>query len=611
MLRDIAGLFAPQNRRLVRLTTALTGLQELLPEQVMGSEGLSQLFQFNLSLVSQDAGIALKRLIGQPALLEWELAEGGTRPIHGYVTSFSSHGSDGGLARYSATLRPWLWMLSRRCDSRLFQDRTVLQVIAEVFAAYGTLAQFEFRVRQPLKAHSYITQYRETDLNFVQRLLDNEGLFYYFEHAHGQHSLVVADDSTLLQPLPVQPKIRFHSASVTETADSITHWNASRQLQSSRLAVQTFDYKQPANPLAVGLDSLNQQGEVPPLEIFDFPGQYSHSSAEDGENQVRQRLEALEVLAKTFEGDSNCRHMTPGYSFELLQHYGHDQGSIEDRQFLLLQVQHSVANNHLSDSAAHYSNRFTCVRRKIPFRPSSNAPRPLISGPQTAIVVGPPGEDIFTDSLGRVKVQFHWDRYGAHDDKSSCWVRVAQAWASGGFGAVQIPRVGDEVVVSFLDGNPDRPLITGSLYNGQNPPPWPLPENKTQSGLLTRSLQSGAAQANCLRFEDKPGSEQILLHAERFFDTEVEQDETHRVGANRTISVGGTQSETVTGNTSLTVQEGQFSLHVAQQAITLTAATAIKLAVGSSSLTLHSDGTIELSGIKINITGSDRVNLNA
>ncbi|MBJ7223501.1 MULTISPECIES: type VI secretion system Vgr family protein [unclassified Brenneria] len=605
MLMDLAALFAPQNRRLVKLTTPLQGSQELLPDQVTGTEALSQLFNFNLALISQDAGIELKSLIGQPVLLELELAEGGTRPIHGYITRFSSNGSDGGLARYSATLSPWLWMLSRRYDSRLFQDQTVEQVVTQVFATYGALPKFEFRLSKTLKPHSYITQYRESDLNFVQRLLENEGLFYYFEHTPEQHTLVVVDDSTVLQPLPLQPQIRYHSASVTETADTITSWNGSRQLQSGRVAVQTFDYKQPGNLLPVSLDSVNQQGDVMPLEIFDFPGQYTHGSVDDGEVLVRNRLEALEVLAKTFQGDSNCRNMSPGHTFELLQHYDHDQGSPEDRQFLLLSVHHTAGNNHLSGSEPYYANSFTCVRRKIPFRPQLSAQRPVISGPQTAIVVGPPGEEIFTDSLGRVKLQFHWDRYGGRDDKSSCWVRVAQAWASGGFGAVQIPRVGDEVVVSFLEGNPDRPLITGSLYNSQNPPPWSLPENKTQSGFLTRSTKSGAANANFLRFDDKQGNEQILIHAERFMDTEIEQDETHSVGASRTVTVGGTQAHAIKGDTLLNVQEGALTIVADEQHIQIAAKTHITLQVGSSSITLTPEGiTIQAEAIQTQSTGT-------
>lgn len=588
LMEDITALFDPQHRRLIKLTTPLPHDQELLVDTFAGNEGLSTLFSYELSLISQDAHIELKSLIGKPALLEIELVEGGTRLIHGYINDFASSGSDGGLAYYSATLAPWLWMLSRRFDSRIFQEQTVEQVLTQVFAGYGTLPSFQFDLTRPLKTHSYITQYRESDFNFVQRLLDQEGLFYYFEHSHEQHTLVIGDNSTVLTALPEQPRIRFHSTSVTESADAITHWSGSRQLQPSRMAVQTFDYKQPHNALPVVMDSINQQGDVAPFEIFDFPGQYTHGDYDAGERLVRNRLEALEVQAKVFSGSSNCRAMRTGHTFELQHHYEHDQDSPDDRRFLLLALHHEGANNYRSanSAGAYYVNHFTCIRSKIPYRPQPSTERPLLHGPQTAIVVGPPGEEIFTDSLARVKLQFHWDRYGQHDDNSSCWVRVAQAWASSGFGSIQIPRVGDEVVVSFLEGNPDRPLVTGSLYNSQNMPPWSLPQNKTQSGLLTRSTKSGSGAANFIRFEDKQGAEQLLVHAERFMDTEVELNETHSVGNNRSIAVGGSQCETVQHDAQVNIMQGAYTLAVAQKHIEIQANTHLTLRVGNSSLTL-------------------------
>ncbi len=605
---DLATLFAPQHRRLIKLTTPLSSDQMLLVDLFAGSEGLSSLFSYDLSLISQDAHIALKSLIGKPVLLEIELAEGSTQPIHGYITHFANQGSDGALARYTATLEPWLWMLSRRFDSRIFQDQTVEQVLMQVFSAYGTLPRFEFRLTRPLKAHSYITQYRESDFNFVQRLLDSEGLFYYFEHTHEHHTLVVMDNSGLLDPLPAQPKIRFHSASVTETADAITHWGGSRELQSGRMAVQTFDYKQPRNLLPVTMNSINEQGDVEAFEIFDFPGAYTHGTYGEGERLVRNRLEAMEARAKVFFGKSNCRAMCMGHTFELLQHYEHDLGTLDDRRFLLLAIQHRGANNYLNGTPAHYGNDFTCIRSKVPFRPQPSTKRPLLHGPQTAIVVGPPGEEIFTDSLGRVKLQFHWDRNGQHDDHSSCWVRVAQAWASGGFGSIQIPRVGDEVVVSFLDGNPDRPLVTGSLYNSQNQPPWSLPQNKTQSGFLTRSTQSGAAAANFIRFEDKQGAEQVMIHAERFMDTEVELDETHTVGNNRTLAVGGNYIETIKQDALIHVEQGAYTLVVEKKHIQIQANTCITLQVGGTSLTLTPDAiTLKANTIVSESQGETRI----
>ncbi len=608
MLMEAAGLFTAQNRRLFKFHRFADAEQELLLENFNGSEGLSQIYHYDIQLLCQDAGIELKSLIGQLVAIEIELADGSTRYINGYINRFTSLGSDGGIARYRASMVPWLWMCSCRVDSQIFQDMTVQDVVTAVFGRFGALPNFEFRLTQPLKTHSYITQYRESDMQFVMRLLEAEGLFFYFTHHETGHLLIIADDSSTLVPIPETPSIRFHSAAVTETADSITQWSANRQLQPNKIATQTFDYRQPQNRLPVAMDSRNNQGQVGNLEIYDFPGHYTHGDYSQGEWRMRNRLEALDLLGKGFGGVSNCRAMRAGFTFELTQHYDHDQGSAEDRQFLLISVDSSGSNNYSNNEQAYYSNRFTCVRKKIPYRPQLSTRRPIINGPQTAIVVGPPGEEIYTDELGRVKVQFHWDRYGEHNDKSSCWVRVAQSNASGGFGSIMLPRVGDEVVVSFMDGDPDRPFVTGSLYNSQNTPPWSLPANKTQSGFLTRSLKGDGGTANYFRFEDKPGGEQVRLHAERNMDTSVEVDETHSVGNNRTITVGGTHLEQIKKDTVMNVQEGSFTLEVDQQFIQISAKQHILLQVGDSSILMTPD-LIQLKGNVIITTSTGQTTI--
>ena len=272
---------------------------------------MSTLFGFELALISQDAQLPLKTLIGQPALLDIELASGGSRYIHGCISRFSLQGSDGGLARYSATLSPWLWMLSRRFDSRIFQEQTIEDMVRPVFAAYGALPNFAFRLELPLKSHSYLTRYRKSDLDFVLRLLEREGLFFYFDHSKEGHQLIITDHSRDLEPFLQQPQIRYHSASVTETADSITQWSSNRILQSGRMAIQTFDYRQPRNPLPVSVPSLNVQGEVPVLRNLRFSRSLQPRDARGGETLVRHRLEAMEVQGKTFQGISNCRAMCP------------------------------------------------------------------------------------------------------------------------------------------------------------------------------------------------------------------------------------------------------------------------------------------------------------
>ncbi|QED83901.1 type VI secretion system tip protein VgrG [Pseudomonas amygdali] len=508
MLKDLTALFAPQNRRLIKLTTVARDDQELLLESFSGTESLSELFSFELSMISRDASLELKSQIGQPAQLAIELATGESRYINGYISAFSLEGSDGGLARYSATLSPWLWMLSRRVDSRIFQEQTIEAVIRTVFAAYGALPDFEFQLSQPLKTHSYITQYRESDLTFVLRLLEHEGLFFYFDHNQEKHTLIILDHSRDLSPLPQQPSIRYHSASVTETADSITEWRSHRRLQSGRMSIQTFDYKQPRNQLPVGMPSLNEQGNVDAYEVYDVLDHYSHGTFKDGERLVRQRLEAIEVQGKTFTGNSTCRAMYPGHTFELTQHFDHDRGSAEDRSFLLITVKHEGSNNYLSDESAGYKNEFVCIRHKIPYRHPITVARPSINGPLSAIVVGPEGEEVFTDELARIQVRFHWQR-GDSLPQGTTWLRVAMPSAGSGFGHQFMPRIGQEVLVTFLAGDIDRPLVTSVLYNNINLPPRfskasGLPGNRTLSGIRTQEHKGSGF--NELLFDDTPGS---------------------------------------------------------------------------------------------------------
>lgn len=362
--------------------------------------------------------------------------------------------------------------------------------------------------------------------------------------------------------------------------------------------------------MPVHMNTLTDQGEAPTFELYDYMGQYHHKGYKEGEAVVRKRIELLELGGKAFEGKSDCRALRPGYTFELRGHYEHDQGTLEDRSFLPMSIKHTGLNNYTNGETAEYFNTFECVRSKIPFRPALNTLRPTINGPQTAIIVGPKGEEIFTDELGRVKIQFHWDRYGGHDDTSSCWVRVAQPAASGGFGYISIPRVGDEVVVEFLEGNPDRPLITGSLYNSVNLPPWQLPANKSRSGLMTRSLKGERSNASFLSFDDRNGAERICLHAERDLVTEVEANERCLVGGNRRIEVEGSHSETVKREANIAVTEGAYNVTAHNGSIHLSAATSITLEVGDSKLTMNSNGTIQLSGVDVYVKGSTAIYLN-
>lgn len=511
----ISTLFQPQFRRLLTFNTPALGADTLLLESYSGSESVSQLFDFELVLLSQNANLPLKSLIGQPGLIQIELADGSHRPIHGYISAFGLIDSDNGVARYQATLSPWLWMLGRRSDARIYQEKTVEDVLRAVFARYENIGRYEFQLGRALRNHSYLTQYNETDLSFVLRLLEGDGLFFYFRHAEDGHTLVIADNSKQLAPLAQQPSIRFHRSSMTEEEDTISQWSADRVLQPGVFSTRTFDYKNPANPLDVSLQSLNDQGDIDHYEQYRFDTQYTHVGYEQGQALMRNRIEAMEAQAKVFTGHSNCRALQPGYRFTLTQHYRHERDNEQDRNFLLLAVHHQGQSNYLNDTPAQYENTFECIRAKIPYRPPLLTPRPTIGGPLTATVIGPEGEEVFTDELGRIQVRFHWQRVGSGatpDDQqalNTTWVRVAMPSAGEGFGHQFLPRIGQEVLVSFIAGDIDRPVASAALYNGLQPTPRfsgeaGLPGNRTLSGIKTREHKGQGH--NELLFDDTPGA---------------------------------------------------------------------------------------------------------
>ncbi|WP_175725323.1 type VI secretion system Vgr family protein [Burkholderia ambifaria] len=567
-LSDIPGFFGLQSNRLFTIQTPMKGRSDLVLVDFHGTEGLSQNFEFHVRLASQDSNIELKKLIGQPVTITLQLtdalASSEERYFHGYVANFTHLDHDGSFTVYSATIVPWLWMLSRSRDIRIFQEESTEAILSKVFREYGKIASFEFRLSKATKNRSYCTQYRETDLEFVERLMQEDGLFFFFEHAKENHKLIITDNSIAAKPISGRsPVLQYTKGEALDNLAVITSFQASRQLESTNVGLKTFDYKVPhARRFVSGGTEVNQ-GEVPSYEVYDYLGEHGFPDSDRGEALTRFRTQALAAHSKIFIGTSTSRRVSPCQYFELDDHYDHGSTKPEDHQFLLTTVTHSGTNNYQAgEGAATYQCSFTCIRKKIPYRPAFTIERPTIIGPQTAVVVGPEGEEIYTDNLGRVKVQFHWDRLGKRDQGSSCWVRVGQPWAASGFGMIQIPRIGNEVVVIFLDGNPDRPLIISSVYNSANMPPWGLPANATQSGILTRSTKTGNVNtANAIRFEDKKGAEEVWLHAEKDQRIEVEHDESHWVGNDRaknidhdeTVHVKHDRTETVDNNETITI----------------------------------------------------------
>jgi type VI secretion system secreted protein VgrG len=518
-----------QNRRLVRIKTPLDD-DLLLVHRLHGSEALSKPFDLTLELLSPYDQLELKQLIGQPLLLTMQ-TQAGERHFHGFVKEFARTGSDGGVASYQAQLAPWFSFLDYASNCRVFQDLSVLDIAQEVFHKYGKLADFRFDLiagRYPKL--SYCVQYNESDFSFVSRLLEDAGIYYSFEHSESGHKLVLADDSTQCLPLEGNPTVRFQPNQELQASDVLDDWRPRRRIGSALHSIKSFDFKQPRNPLAVELKSDAPRGSLPQFERYAYDGSASYGNSAIGEQLTAVRAEEAGWQTKLFEGAGTFRELAVGRYFDLDGHFEHSDDDPDEHRFIALQISHDARNNFSSDfSEAQdciYRTSVTALRRKIPYRPLRETARPRMPGPQTATVVGPKGEEIWADKYGRVKVQFHWDRLGQFNEQSSSWVRVASPWAGSGMGGVSAPRVGQEVVVDFLDGNPDRPIITGRVYNADNMPPF----GQEVSGMRSKTVRGGGF--NEVTMHDSAGSELLNMHAQRNMAVVVQNDHNSTVNNN-------------------------------------------------------------------------------
>lgn len=554
-----------QDRRLLRVKSPLDD-ESLLVHRFSGSEAVSRPFDFTVELLSPYAYLELKTLIGQPLRITLQTHGNQERHFHGYVREFARTGSDGGFARYEAKLSPWFWFLGQRTNCRIFQDRNIVDIAREVFAEYGAIADARFEVAEGRYPKlPYCVQYNESDLDFVSRLLEDAGIHYRFEHAEDGHTLVASDDSTQCPAQAEDPCIRFHSEQDVTAQAVMDRWTARRTVGAAAIALKAFDFKQPRHPLASRVEGAVPRGLLPPLERYEYDGAGAFVDADRGEQRAAIRMEEAAWRTKLYEGAGTSRRMQAGHWFQIDDHFEHEAESEDDRRFFAVSVQHEAHNNFLADfkdaAGSVYRAGVTGVRRKIPFRPERAAPVPRMPGPQTATVVGPPGEELFADKYGRVKVLFHWDRNGRGDESSSCFVRCASPWAGEGMGGVSIPRVGQEVVVDFLDGNPDRPIIVGRVYNAQNMPPFGL----EVSGIRSKTVKGGGF--NELTMHDSDGAQLLNMHAQRDMTTTVQNDQTStinnnkatKVAVNHTEDIGVDQTMTVGSNQTLTVGANQAS----------------------------------------------------
>ncbi|MEJ2455379.1 MAG: type VI secretion system tip protein TssI/VgrG [Candidatus Thiodiazotropha sp.] len=547
--------FTQANRQL-GITTPL-GKDKLLLASLKGSESLGQLFEYHAELLSEDGNIALEDLLGQRVAIELDLADGGKRHINAFVSLFTQIGHAESQFRYHAVLHPWLWFLTLTRDCRIYQNQNTLTILKAVFDDKG-FNDYELHLSNNYRTREYCVQYRESAFEFVSRLMEEEGIYYYFSHTAGKHTLVLCDNYGSHAPFNLG-EIHFQpnaGSGGLRTHESITQWQMSKTVRSGRYAHTDYDFKKPRAMLLANAP-LNRSHPHADYEVFDYPGIYD--VAGDGEGYARNRIEELQSRHELLGGESDARQLAAGGLFTLDGHPRQDQ----NREYLVTGTVielHADIDGTGSATAGDGVFRcdFTCINSQENYRSERNTLKPVVKGPQTAVVVGRAGEEIYTDEYGRVKVQFHWDRYGESNENSSCWVRVAQPWAGKNWGAMSIPRIGQEVIVEFLEGDPDRPIITGSVYNAEQMPPWGLPASQTQSGILSRSTKTGTQEnANALRFEDKKGEEQLWLHAEKDQLTEVENDETKWVGNDRTKTIDGNETTTVHKNRTETVDQNE------------------------------------------------------
>jgi type VI secretion system secreted protein VgrG len=551
------------------------GPDQLLIKEAVVREELGRLTMMDLQLLSPDEKIDLDDLLGKGMSVELMLGDH-SRFFHGIVAECSQIGRVGTYALYSAHVVPWFWLLTRTTDCRIFQQKSVPDIIKAVFRGHGT-SDFKDSLSGSYAPRDYCVQYMESDFEFVSRLMEEEGIYYFFEHEQDKDTLVLCDGAgahstaTGYESIPYYPP----SDNVVREDDHIDHWTISHSMQSGKLSHTDYDFTKPRTSL---MSKYEMAGSYPQSneEIYSYPGGYAVIG--DGNRYAQRRLEAVQRQHERQLGGGNARGLAVGCLFSLENFPRDDQ----NKEYLVV-----TASHHMHGSAYESAGgggdgdiyvTFETIPSKAPYRSLPMTRRTRIAGPQTAVVVGTAGEEIYTDQYGRVKVQFHWDRLGKKDENSSCWIRVSQLWAGKAWGAMHIPRIGQEVIVDFLEGDPDRPIITGRVYNAAEMPPYDLPANQTQSGVKSRSSKGGSpANFNEIRFEDKMGSELLTIHAEKDQSISVENDESHSVGHDRTktithdetTKVGHDRTETVGNNENITIGVNRTEMVGTNETITI------------------------------------------
>jgi type VI secretion system secreted protein VgrG len=541
-----------QKKRELSISTPLDD-DELVLFKAKITEELSQPFLIQAELLSENDNISINELMGQNVTISVETSNEDTRYFNGIVTQFNQLSNEFGLHRYEAIISPWLWLLHLSENCRIFQQITYLDILKEVFQELG-ISDFIIEATGDYAVQDYVVQFNESDFNFVTRIMEQEGVFYYFTHLNNKHTLVLTDSVSQLSHLGSYTFFPPEDTNPLTTDDVITRWESFKTVKTGGIRLTAFDFEFPSKALeTITSDPLTES--LSALEKFRYQGKYNDREA--GSLYTHKLMERENALNEIKTGKSYSRSLSVGTQFTLCDHFREDQNKshLITKSTYILQSDQFSSSSTLDDSEI-YQCEFSAIESTVQFRPQQTALKPTMSGPQTAMVVGPAGKEIWTDKYGRIKVLFHWDRQGQGDENSSCWMRVSQTWAGKGWGQIQIPRIGQEVLIDFLGGDPDKPIVVGSVYNGSAMPPYDLPANATQSGTKSRSSEGGNSSTfNEFRFEDKQGNEEIHLHAQKDYDVvvnnnktvSVKNDESIDIANNQTINIGNEYSIYIKG----------------------------------------------------------------
>ncbi|MFK5914028.1 MAG: type VI secretion system tip protein TssI/VgrG [Woeseiaceae bacterium] len=573
-----------QEHRLISISSPLDK-DELLLTSFQGSDHLSRLFEYQIEVLSVNVELEPEKLVGEQVTVT--LQEGAERYFTGYVNRFSfGEIKTNNLRQYKFNIVPWLWFLTKTHNQRIFQEMNTKDIVSQVFTDLG-FTDFEFQAKGG-EVRDYCVQYDESDFNFISRLLEEEGITYYFKQDKNKHQLIMVDKQNAYEYCD-EKEVTYSKGNQSEA--QITQWEHNYEFRTGEWEINDYNFTEPSKSLLVSTKTKSKFSKVKKFKHYEYPSMYDLAS---GSELVKLRMDAEEANIDTIDASSDCSSFYAGGKFKLTKH----AAASEKGDYIITGIYHRAFDNSYfsgSEGQSEYGNNLICIPAEVHYRPLMKHTKPIMKGPQSAIVTGPSGEEIHIDEFGRIKVQFIWDSEGKNNESSSCYLRVTQAWAGDQWGSSFIPRIGQEVIVNFLDGNPDRPLVTGSVYNGKNKPPY---SSKTQSGIKTQSTKgAGKSNYNELRFEDLKGSEEIFIQAEKDFNTLVKDNHS------RTVQKGDDNISISKGNRSLSVKK---KISTDATDIIITAKNSIELKVGGSSIKMSSSGIV-VKATKVDIKGSAMV----